>query len=86
MSSKTAFLTQVNCDLLPMNIIHNTLCGIPSIAMFCFVLFRMFQLPIGLHSSCSIQPNGRWNMSKMFYKISRLSGRPSVYVYVSRLP
>ena len=28
------------------------------------------------------QPNGRgrWNVSKMIYKISRLSGRPTVYI------
>ena len=31
-----------------------TMWGVPSYAMFCIVFFRKFQLPIGLHSICSI--------------------------------
>ena len=30
-----------------------TLWGVPSFAMFCYVLSQKFQLPIGFHSSCS---------------------------------
>ena len=44
----------------------------------CDVLFCWkFRLPMRLHSSCSISPQplaGRWNMSKMPDKISRLRG------------
>ena len=44
-----------------------------------FVFFRKIWLPIGLHSCSMYQPNSRWNMSKILYKISRLSGRPTVH-------
>ena len=33
-----------------------TLCGIPSIVMFCFRFFHKFCFPIGLHSRCSVSP------------------------------
>ena len=32
------------------------MCGVQSLAMICFVFFRKFRLPIGLHSSCIISP------------------------------
>ena len=51
----------------------STLCGVCSVAMFCFVIFRKFWLPIGLHSSCNIWPNRQGNISKMLHKISRLT-------------
>ena len=31
-------------------------------------------------------PNGRWNMSKMLFKILVLSGRPTVYNYLAIYP
>ena len=41
----------------------------------CFVLFSFGSSGWYLQ----YQPNGRWNMSKMLYKISILSGCPTVY-------
>ena len=62
--------------------LYSTLCGVHSVVKVCFVSDRKFRLPTGLHSSCSISPQPQWNMSKIRYKISGLSGRPIHEVYM----
>ena len=47
-----------------------------------YVLFLKFRLSIGQHSSCSIK-SAQWLVEhvKNVYKISQLSGRPTVYTF-----
>ena len=54
--------------------------GACSVGMFCFVS----EVPVINWAAqlLQYQPNSRWNMSKMIYKTSRLSGR--LIVYTSR--
>ena len=42
--------------LKPKNKVRYTLWGVRSVGMFSFVFFVKFQLPIGLHNSCTISP------------------------------
>ena len=62
----------------PWAILATILWGVHSVAIFFFVFSWKFRLPIGLHSSSmQYQPKGQ---VKMLYKISRLSGCPTVYM------
>ena len=45
-----------------------TLCLVPSVTMFCFVICQKFQLPVGLRSSCSISPTAGGTCQKCFTK------------------
>ena len=55
-----------------------TLCGVQSVVKFGFVSDRKFRLPTEMHNSCIISPPTSRTCQK-YYKISRLSGRLSVY-------
>ena len=63
----------------PKKICISTLLGVHWVVMFCFWSFGY--LLGSTVAAVSNQPNGWWNMSKMFYKISQLSGRPTVYTF-----
>ena len=49
-------------------IIQGTLWGIHSVVKFCFVSDRKFQLPTGVHSSCSISLQAAGRCQKYFTK------------------
>ena len=50
--------------VLPMS----TLCGVPTVAMLCYVFFQKFRLLIVLHSSCSISQMACETTQKCFTK------------------
>ena len=61
-----------------MNIGRSTLWGVHSVAKFCFLL----EVAVTNRAAhyLQYQPNRRWNVSKILYRISRLRGCPTVYV------
>ena len=56
-----------------------TLWGIRSVMVLCFVFLQKFQLPIGLHSSCSISPTPVEHVKKALQNITTERTPKSVY-------
>ena len=71
-TAEAAYRQVMNATFLPMDICEirniSTLCGVHSVAMFCFILFRKFWLPIGLHISCNICPTASGTFQKCYTK------------------